>query len=154
MSEELPACGLYRTTVAIGEVPEDRLVYFHNHGDPGPGIYLPEGWEANRAKFSSRGQTLPDPSSVSELMPLTAEGFYRVKQAFHCCEKKCREFAPEMLVQLGYNGDGRGILFVPRWTGDGFEVPERGTAIDDDRFEHLRRLQVPEAREERPSAVH
>ena len=55
---ELPPCGLYRTVAAIGGVEADRLVYFHNHGDPGPGVYLPERWTRNRATFSSRGNTL------------------------------------------------------------------------------------------------
>ena len=32
----LPPCGLYRTRRALGtSIPEGRLVYFHNHGDPG-----------------------------------------------------------------------------------------------------------------------
>ena len=48
---DLPPCGIYRTDLALGdEVPAGRLVYFHDHGDPGPGIYLPRDWVANRAR--------------------------------------------------------------------------------------------------------
>ena len=61
----LPECGLYRTTASIGRVAANHLVYFHNHGNPGPGVYLPESWEHNRAKFSPQGITLPDISHHS-----------------------------------------------------------------------------------------
>src|SRR5690606_36395271 len=89
---ELPPCGLYRTTEAIGPVPADRLVYFHDHGDPGPGIYLPVAWRKNRAVFAEQGVTLPDPSLARTLRPLLAEGLYRVEQIFTCCERNCRTF--------------------------------------------------------------
>ena len=47
------------------ELAGDHMVYFHNHGNPGPGVYLPESWEHNRAKFSPQGITLPDISHHS-----------------------------------------------------------------------------------------
>lgn len=139
----LPPCGLYRTLAAIGEVPEDRLVYFHNHGDPGPGVYLPERWVQNRAVFHPRGHTLADPSVASFLEPLEPEGFYRVRETFHCCDQRCREFQPEMLVQLGYDAAATPILFVPEITPGGFGIPERGTRIDPSRIALLARLRVP-----------
>ena len=58
---ELPPCGLYRTTTKIGEIEAGRLVYFHNHGDPGPGLYLPSGWSNNTARWGARGTTVPAP---------------------------------------------------------------------------------------------
>lgn len=141
-SQALPPCGLYKTTEAIGSVPAGRLVYFHNHGDPGPGIYLPEGWSWNRARFSRRGVTLPDPALASTLRPLPAEGLYRVDEPFYCCAKRCRIFEADVLVQLGYNGEGRPILFLPEWTELGLSFPETGQATDEERLAHLKPLKV------------
>ena len=77
-----PPCGLYKTTEPVGEVPANRLVYFHNHGNPGPGIYLPHAWKGNRARFHEHGTPLPSPELGRALKPLAAEGFYRVAEAF------------------------------------------------------------------------
>lgn len=132
-----PACGLYRTTRPLGGVPAGRLVYFHNHGEPGPGIYLPVGWEQNRASWSAHGHPVPDAEWSTSLVPLPAEGLYRVRERFFCCPDQCRAFEPEALVQLGYDGEARALLFLPLWKGVGLTFPERGTHVD---LEHLSRL--------------
>src|SRR5688572_5621052 len=135
---EPPPCGIYRTLQSIGDVPAGRLVYFHNHGDPGAGVYLPESWSHNRAHFSKRGHTLPaatDPHAA--LAPLPREGLYRVKSTFHCCAKRCVEFIPETLVQLGYEGAGRGILFIAEMAGGAVSIPAKGTVVDDEVFPNL-----------------
>jgi len=152
--DALPPCGLYRTTTAIGEVPAQRLVYFHNHGEPGPGVYLPASWQKNRASFHARGTTLPDRSLAHTLRPLPREGLYVTEREVVCCEKRCQTFAPDTLVQLGYNGEGRAILFLPRLTPDGVDLPERGTAIDDERLDDLRALNVREERAQDAPVVH
>lgn len=139
---ELPPCGLYRTRSALGEVPPGRLVYFHNHGDPGPGVYLPSGWRQNKATFHARGITLPAPEAADALEPLPAEGFYRVEASFECCDKKCRTFERGSLVQLGYDGNAQAILFAPEWTQDGFVLPERGAIVTPDRLSRLEPLKV------------
>lgn len=139
---ELPVCGIYRTTAPIGPVPAGRLVYFHNHGNPGPGIYLPEGWKNNRATFSQQGVTLPNPEAAKSLKPLLEEGLYRVGETFTCCEKRCRTYEPDTLVQLGYDGEARPILFVPEWGSDGLHFPERGQLVDDLRLTKLEFLLV------------
>mgnify|MGYP001813250538 CR=1 FL=1 len=84
---ELPPCGLYRTLQTIGSIEPRRLVYFHNHGNPGPGLYLPRAWTHNRAEFHEKGQTHDDPGLVRFLEPVPPEGFYRVEEAFDCCDK-------------------------------------------------------------------
>ncbi|MBM4321524.1 MAG: hypothetical protein FJ125_16665 [Deltaproteobacteria bacterium] len=142
---KLPPCGLYRTTRPLGPVAAGRLVYFHNHGDPGPGIYLPESWSCNRARFSIRGYTLADPELAGTLQPLPAQGLYRVTERFTCCDKNCRTFAPDLLVQLGYNTAAEPILFVPEWTARGLGFPERGSRLDPDRLARLAPLRVAEA---------
>lgn len=138
----LPPCGLYRTTLALEHVPIGRLVFFHNHGNPGAGVYLPSGWALNRAKWDERGHTIPSPEWAASLVPLPAEGLYRVREAFTCCAKRCRTYQPELLVQLGYNGEAEPLLFVPEWTPSGLAIPELGTSIDADRVSSLVRLTV------------
>ena len=140
----LPPCGLYRTALPIAGVPAGRLVYFHNHGDPGAGIYLPERWTNNRAHFSPQGTTLPAEFDPRSFEPLPREGFYRVTAAFHCCDKQCVRFEPEAFVQLGYNGEGRPLLFVPELASGGIGVPERGTFVDDAVLPNLVALRVAE----------
>ncbi|MBA3541320.1 MAG: hypothetical protein H0T79_17040 [Deltaproteobacteria bacterium] len=144
MTANLPPCGLYRTASPVANVPAGRLVYFHNHGNPGPGIYLPEKWTNNRAHFAPNGHTMPTDFDPAVLLPVPPEGFYRVTSAFHCCEKKCVQYEPEAFVQLGYNGAGRALLFVPELGTGSIDVPDRGTFIDDTAFPHLSLLQVAE----------
>ena len=141
-ANDLPPCGLYRTLEAIGAIPAGRLVYFHNHGDPGPGMYLPETWNGNRAKFSQKGHLLPSPALAASLVPLPPEGFYRVEKTFHCCEKKCRLYETDALVQLGYDGAATPILFEPSWDGPKLSLPDRGTRIDFEVLLHLAPLRV------------
>jgi len=148
ISGVLPPCGLYRTVAPIGNVAPGRLVYFHNHGDPGPGLYFPERWNANRAHFSPRGEALPIVFDPSALLALPAEGFYRVATAFFCCEKRCVRFEPEPFVQLGYNGAGRPLLFTPELAGGTITMPERGTPIDDGVLPNLAPLRVFERRDD------
>lgn len=138
----LPSCGLYRTTREVAGVPAGLLVYFHNHGDPGPGLYLPESWALNRAHFSARGHTLGSEADADALAPLPAEGFYRVRESFFCCVKQCRRFDPELFVQLGYDASATPILFVPEWTSTGFAIPSTGGPIDTARLAHLAPLKV------------
>lgn len=138
----LPSCGIYRTTEVIAGIEPGRLVYFHNHGTPGPGLYLPESWKLNRAAFAERGQTLTEVELAQTLRPLPAEGLYRVRAAFTCCAKKCRTFAEETLLQLGYNGAGQAIVFEPEWNASGIGIPESGQLIDDTCLTSLTALTV------------
>jgi hypothetical protein len=144
---QLPPCGLYRTTAKIGEIEAGRLVYFHNHGDPGPGLYLPAGWSHNTARWAPRGMTAPLGFDGRALMPLPREGFYRVRSSFYCCAKQCRKFEPAAMVQLGYNGAGRALVFVPELSAGTITVPERGSLVDDDVLGNLVALQLPERKE-------
>lgn len=144
MKTELPPCGLYRTLSPVGGVEAGRLVYFHNHGNPGPGLYFPDRWSHNRAHFSPQGRTVPEDFDPKALQPLPAEGFYRVKKAFHCCAKQCMKFEPEAFVQLGYNGNGRALLFTPELAGGAITVPETGAMIDDAVLPNLVALSIVE----------
>jgi hypothetical protein len=142
----LPSCGIYRTTQPLEDhVPEGRLVFFHNHGDPGPGIYLPSGWALNRAQWHDSGHTIPSPEWAATLDPLPAEGLYRVRDSFTCCAKKCRTYEADLLVQLGYNAEAEPLLFLPEWTESGLAIPEMGVPIDTDRLRCLSALRVVES---------
>jgi hypothetical protein len=139
----LPPCGLYRTRAAIGSIPSGRLVFFHNHGDPGPGIYLPSGWKRNRVELQARGQTLEDPErQLRDLEPLPPEGLYRVLEPFFCCAQKCRQFETEAMLELGYNGEGQAIVFVPELVDGMLAIPTTGTAIDPECLSKLKQLRV------------
>jgi hypothetical protein len=139
---DLPPCGLYATLAPIGTVPANRLVYFHNHGNPGPGVYLPASWIGNRAQFEARGHLLASPSDASQLDPLPPEGLYRVIEPFFCCPKRCRRYEAEALVQLGYDASARAILFVPELVGAHVALPTRGTRVDRENLVHVQRLKV------------
>jgi hypothetical protein len=144
----LPACGLYRTTRPLeGHVPAGRLVFFHNHGEPGPGIYLPSTWQLNRAQWHETGHTLPSPEWAESLEPLPQEGLYRVRESFACCAKRCRNYESELLVQLGYTAEAMPLLFVPEWTEAGLAIPDLGVPIDADRLAALAPLTVAVADE-------
>lgn len=144
----LPPCGIYKTTVALDDIPAGRLVYFHNHGDPSAGIYLPSGWSANRAQWNENGHVIPDPTWARTLTPLPEEGLYRVREPFTCCAQDCRTFEADLLVQLGYDGDAQPILFLPEWTVMGLAIPDDGFPLDADRMAKMARLIVVESDEE------
>jgi hypothetical protein len=137
-------CGIYRTTLAIEDsVPEGVLVQFHNHGEPGPGVYLPKEWKNNRAIFHEEGITIPDDGYAESLEPLLPEGFYRVIEPFYCCDERCQYFEEDLLVQLGYNGDAEAILFLPEMIEGALALPATGTIVDDWKLAKLQPLKVP-----------
>ena len=140
---QLPPCGLYRTLSAIGSIPEGRLVYFHNHGDPGPGVYLPTGWRQNRALFDAQGVLLPGRWWAASLDPVAAEGFYRVRETFFCCDRRCQTFELDQLVQLGYTAEAEPLVFVPEVIDSVLIIPDRGARVDRSRLAKLHALKTP-----------
>jgi hypothetical protein len=143
-AKDIP-CGIYRTTRRIGDsVPAGVLVYYHNHGDPGPGVYLPQEWKNNVAIFEENGTTIPDDRYARSLEPLPAEGYYRVAEAFYCCEMKCQYFEEDLLVQLGYDGEAQPILFIPELVEGALALPEEGTVVEDWQLSALKPLKIPE----------
>lgn len=142
-------CGIYRTTEPIGDhIPAGVLVFYHNHGDPGPGVYLPRTWTHNRAIFAEQGTTAPG-GYEETLEPLPDEGLYRVVEPFYCCQRRCQHFEQDLLVQLGYNGDAEALLFVPELVDNALVFPERGTFVDPHTLSRLQPLKVPERTSER-----
>ncbi len=137
-----PPCGIYRTTQPLEGIPAGRLVYFHNHGDPGPGIYQPESWAHNRAQWQARGTTVPSVGWSVSLAAIAQEGLYRVREEFYCCSKKCRKYETGLLVQLGYNGEAQPLLFVPEWGPSGMTFPSEGLKFENENLIRLEPLKV------------
>ena len=145
MKKDNPPCGIYRTTRPIGDaVPAGIMVYYHNHGEPGPGVYMVRQWKNNKAVFQEGGTTVPDEQYARSLEPLAPEGFYRVAEPFYCCEKKCQLYEEDVLVQLGYNGDAEALLFLPELMEGALVVPEEGKFVDQRQLGSLALLKVAE----------
>ena len=51
-----------------------------------------------------------------------------------------------MMVQLGYNGAGRALLFLPELVSGALTVPETGSLVDDAVLPKLSALAVAERR--------
>ena len=73
-----------------------------------------------------------------------AEGFYRVQEPFTCCEKRCRLYDADLLVQLGYDSGAQPLLFVPEWADAGLAISEIGLRIAEGRLVRLAPLKVVE----------
>lgn len=139
-------CGLYLTMEPIaGTIEAGKLVFFHNHGEPGPAVHRTISYRHNKAIFSRRGIELPFDGYERTLKPLLAEGFYRVLREFSCCEKRCRMFREGTLIQLGYKEDGKPILFVPEWTYKGLVLPSKGTRVSEGDLSALESVKVVRA---------
>lgn len=142
-SAPLP-CGYYRTLAQIGNVSAGKLVYFHNHGEPGSGVFSPKARRGNRTEFSDKGELLDLKDAGRYLEPLPYEGFYRVLNQFYCCDKQCQLFYENQLVQLGYDDAGAPALFVPEWVNGTLKIAEEGTLIDKERIGRIAPLRVAE----------
>lgn len=139
-------CGLYLTTEPIEVTIEaGKLVFFHNHGEPGPAVYPVMSYRHNKAIFSRQGVELPFVGYERTLKPLLAEGFYRVQREFTCCEKRCHVFTEGTLVQLGYKAEGTPLLFVPEWTYKGLILPKTGTKVQQEDLSSLESVKVVRA---------
>jgi len=123
-------CGLYLATAGIpGRLDAGTVVFYHNHGDLGPGVYTIDRYEGNRAVFSDRGVPLPYSGYERTLRALLPEGLYLVRETFSCCARQCQVFEKGTLVQLGYRRDGTPLLFSVVWQADGPGTSELGTRI-------------------------
>jgi hypothetical protein len=111
----LPPCGFYQTTLALGSIGIGQLVYFHNHGDPGPGIYLPLSWQHNRVQWNTAGHTIPDEAFAASLKCLEPEGLFVVKTAFYCCEKSANTFTRINWCRWVTTAKPKASFLCPSW---------------------------------------
>ena len=137
----VPRCGIYRTGIALGgkeeQVPEGRLVMFHNHSEQGPPlVLLPESVTANKWSFHTGGFLVEDEEFIEKMISLPAEGLYILKDHIHVTKQ---DIIPDRtLVQLGYNGKGEGILFPGHFEENSITFPEKGYRFNSDKiFDNL-----------------
>jgi hypothetical protein len=151
MSDQLPPCGLYKTTEPLpGKeewVRENLLVYFHNHSQQGPPlVLLPASNSHNRWTFHDKGYLIREPEYVDSLVPSKPEGFYTLTEAIYLSHE---EMIPEQtLVQLGYNRGADPILFLAEFEKSSIQFPTSGLKCTLEIFDLLEpvNFRVPEFR--------
>lgn len=140
----LPDPGLYRTTEAYpgheDKIPANALVYVGQKADTGATFVVrPSANRRNRWYWSEPTVALRSAMWGKTLKALPAEGFYTLPEDLVIGETG--RWVKNAIVQLGYNGEGRGIIFV----GELHDNEERnvlifadsGVIIDDDLLERL-----------------
>lgn len=140
MHDDLPPCGLYRTTEPLpGKeqwVRSDMLVYFHNHSQQGPPLLLlPAENRHNRWHFHEKGYLVREPGYVETLERLKDEGLYVLDEPIYLSRE---EFIPEeTLVQLGYNRSADPILFLGKFEDNAIFFPDSGLKCTTEVFDLL-----------------
>jgi len=136
---DLPDPGLYRTTEPYpgheADFPANVLVYV---GQPANGgvkfVVRPRENRNNRWFWGEPTTPLRSPTWARTLKQLPPEGFYTLPQDVSF--EGGGRWLKNAIVQLGYNGDGRGILFVGEQregeAQNALFFSDRGMAIDDD----------------------
>ncbi len=140
------ACGLYRTTkdLHINQevVKANRLVFFHNHSqDGGAVIHLPQENIDNRWIFQSERHSI-EHANEATLIPLRPEGLWWMSSHFHPDDEHVVD--KDSLIQLGYNRNGKPILFFPQAIQgtNGFVFPNRGMQVPEKIYATLKPLSV------------
>lgn len=140
--DTLPPCGLYKTTVPLKftatQIDAGSLVYFHNHSDQNvPVLVTPKENRHNRWMFEKNEIPLKNPKIIQSLIPLKAEGLYRLGEHIHVGETQIVNQGA--LVQLGYNPKGEPLIFFPRVLTEinGVLFPDKGMKIDEKTYDLL-----------------
>lgn len=143
MQENLPPCGLFRTTEPLDGkeqwVRAGMLVYFHNHSQQGPPlVLLPAENQDNRWVFHEKGYLIRELDYSETLEPLKPEGFYILEEPIYLSRE---EFIPEQtLVQLGYNRSADPILFLGQFEDNAIYFPDSGLKCTAEVFDLLREV--------------
>jgi hypothetical protein len=143
---DLPEPGLYRTTQPLPgheeEFPAGVLVYI---GMPQNGgskfVVRPRSNRNNRWFWGEPTTALRSPSWAKTLKPLPAEGFYTLPRPIDF--DGGGRWLENAIVQLGYNAEGRGIVFIAERRDDeesanALHFGDRGLSIDDALLASLR----------------
>lgn len=139
----LPDPGLYRTTQAYPgyeeQIPAGVLVYVGQNEAGATFVVRPGANRKNRWYWGE--PTLPLRSTVwaKTLKALPSEGFYNLPQDLQVGEGG--RWVKNAIVQLGYNSEGQGIVFVAeRHDKEDRNVlvfSDRGMIVDDALLERL-----------------
>jgi hypothetical protein len=132
----IPA-GLYRTTQAHPfdpeRIPASALVFVGDAQNGGQFVVRPGRNVHNRWYWGEPTSPMPDALWERTLKRLPAEGFYTLPEDLQVGETGV--WRKNAIVQLGYNQQGQGIVFVAE-RHEGLEVnalffSERGMIVDD-----------------------
>jgi hypothetical protein len=111
---KLPEPGLYRTTKPYpgneDAIPAGVLVYVGNKEDGSTFVVRPGANRRNRWFWGEPTVAFRSPSWGQSLRKLRPEGFYTLPEDLDLGGGG--KWLKNAVVQLGYNGDGKGILFV------------------------------------------
>jgi hypothetical protein len=140
----MPDPGLYRTTKAYPgheeTIPEDVLVYIGvKEGGGLPFVVRPGRNTNNRWFWGEPTIPLRAMGWTASLVKLPPEGFYTLPKEISF--EGGGRWLKNAVVQLGYNGEGRGIIFVGEQHQDEERniliFSDRGRLIDDDLLNKL-----------------
>jgi hypothetical protein len=141
---ELPDPGLYRTTQSMPgneeQIPANVLVFVGQAENGGTMFVVRPGANRRNRWFWGEPTTpLRSPTWAKTLKALPAEGFYTLPQTLEL--EGGGRWLQGAIVQLGYNAEGQGILFVAEWKEDGTDnalhFSDRGVVIDDRMLDRL-----------------
>lgn len=141
-----PERGLYRTTAARpaspDTVPAESLVYL-GRKDGAPFVVRPHLNERNRWFWREPVQLLAgeaDEAWAATLIALPTEGYYTLPRTLDF--DGGGRWLENAIVQLGYDLQGKGIIFVAErrdsWEENGLFFSDRGRGIDDTLLRELR----------------
>ena len=144
--------GLYRTTLAHPLKPEEfpagSLVYVGNENGAAF-VVRPHFNENNRWFWREPTTPLSDPAWASSLKRLPAEGFYTLPETLTF--EGGGQWLTNAVVQLGYDRQGQGIIFVAErreaYEENALYFSDRGNRISDDLLSRLRWAPILPVRE-------
>lgn len=141
---DLPEPGLYRTTEALpgnaDAFPAGVLVFVGQTAGSGAQFVVRPGQNRrNRWFWGDPTTPLRSPTWSRTLKKLPSEGFYTLPNTLEF--EGGGRWLKNAIVELGYNEQGQGIIFVGEWQDDGIEnvlrFSDRGMIIDDSTLERL-----------------
>ncbi|MEZ4224942.1 MAG: hypothetical protein R3B13_28575 [Polyangiaceae bacterium] len=141
---DLPDPGLYRTTQPMPgheeTFPAGVLVYVGQPQNGGVKFVVRPGQNRNNRWFWGEPTTpLRSPSWAKTLRALPSEGYYNLPDSIDF--EGGGRWLKNAIVQLGYNEEGRGIIFVAEQRDGAGEnalfFSDRGMMVDDAMLERL-----------------
>ena len=157
----LPDPGLYRTTQAMpgheSEFPTGVLVFIGQPSNGGVKFIVRPGRNENNRWFWGEPTTpLRSPSWAKTLKKLPPEGYYTLPRAI--AFENGGRWLENAIVQLGYNQEGRGIIFVAEQregsTDNALFFSSKGSIVDDAMLNELRWAPIlPISKEQASSAT-
>ncbi len=141
---DLPEPGLFRTTEPLpgheSDIPSGVLVYVGKRDNGGGSFVVRPGQNRNNRWYWGEPTTpLRSPTWGRTLKKLPSEGFYTLPETMEF--ENGGRWLKNAIVQLGYNENGQGIIFVgerhENEEGNILKFSDRGMIIQDDMLERL-----------------